>query len=160
PLSPPCRYGNVDASVPRPAQFCAPRSQRRHDRSGALALRFSAAAVAASADASAVQEDGAARAARMRSDPLLGRVTPPDLHVMTLNVRRRLGVFAWPPADRWPKRAPRLRALLANERPSLLGVQEALPSQVAVMQEALGSAYRYVGHGRGADQQGEGCPIL
>ena len=96
----------------------------------------------------------------MRSDPLLGRVTPPDLHIMTLNVRRRLGVFAWPPADRWPKRAPRLRALLANERPSLLGVQEALPSQVAVMQEALGSAYRYVGHGRGADLQGEGCPIL
>lgn len=92
--------------------------------------------------------------------PMIGHVAGPGLHIMSLNVRRRMGALAWPPADRWMHRAPRLRALLAFERPTLLAVQEALPSQVEVAREALGPSYRYVGHGRGADGRGEGCPIV
>lgn len=92
--------------------------------------------------------------------PMIGPVASPGLHIMSLNIRRRMGALAWRPADRWTHRAPRLRALLASERPTLLGVQEALPSQVEVARDALGPSYRYVGHGRGADGAGEGCPIV
>ena len=96
----------------------------------------------------------------MTADALIGPIAAPALHVMTLNIRRPLGLLAWPPADRWAVRAPRLRALLARERPSLLCAQEAMPSQVALMRETLGPSYRHVGHGRGADLRGEGCPIV
>jgi len=96
----------------------------------------------------------------VRAEPLIGPVAAPGLHVMSFNIRRRLGLLAWPPADRWVNRAPRVSALLAVERPSLVAAQEALPSQVALLREALGSAYRHVGHGRGADSRGEGCPIV
>lgn len=92
--------------------------------------------------------------------PMIGPVASPGLHIMSLNIRRRRGALAWRPADRWTHRAPRLRALLASERPTLLGVQEALPSQVEVARDALGPAYRYLGHGRGDDGAGEGCPIV
>lgn len=96
----------------------------------------------------------------MHPQPLIGPVAAPGLHIMSFNIRRRLGVLAWPAADGWATRAPRLRALLTAERPSLLAAQEVLPSQLVVLKDALGSSYRHIGHGRGADSQGEGCPIV
>lgn len=90
---------------------------------------------------------------------LIGPASPPDLHVMTFNVRRRLERLAWRSSDRWSVRRPRLAALLRLERPTVLGVQEALPDQASDVLEALGSSYRYVGHGRQPGPRGEGCPV-
>ncbi|MEV8172155.1 endonuclease/exonuclease/phosphatase family protein [Microbacterium sp. NPDC077486] len=92
--------------------------------------------------------------------PLLGSPSTTELHVMTLNIRRDLGALAWPPADRWSVRRPRLTALLRAERPDVLGVQEALPAQAAEVSAALGPSFHRVGHGRLAGPRGEGCPLF
>ncbi len=92
--------------------------------------------------------------------PLIGPVTAPELHVMTFNVRRRLGGLALRPADRWRARRPRMRALVRAERPTLLGVQEARPDQADAIRDALGAGYRFVGRGREAGGRGEGCPLF
>ncbi|MCS3844520.1 endonuclease/exonuclease/phosphatase family protein [Microbacterium sp. AK031] len=91
--------------------------------------------------------------------PLIGKARAPALHVMTWNVRRAvpLGIRD---AGRWRRRAPRLAALLAAERPTVLGVQEALPQQARFIRNALGGSFRYVGRGRAGDGRGEGCPIF
>lgn len=87
--------------------------------------------------------------------------TDADLHVMTFNVRRRVpALFSWPPADRWSARRPLLQRMLQHERPSLLGVQEALPDQATTIAGALGGAYRTVGVGRERGGRGEGCPLF
>jgi len=93
----------------------------------------------------------------MSEEAMIGPVSPPDLHVMTLNVRRRFDRRMRRLADRWDVRRPALEALLRSERPTLLGVQEARPDQAAVI-SALG--YRFAGlpeTGRGRD---EGCPLF
>lgn len=92
--------------------------------------------------------------------PLIGPVAAPDLHVMTFNIRRRLRGLTWPPADRWAARRPRLEALLATERPTVVGVQEALPDQARSVRAALGAAYRAVGHGRLPGPRDEACPVF
>jgi endonuclease/exonuclease/phosphatase family metal-dependent hydrolase len=48
---------------------------------------------------------------------------------------------------------------LRAERPTLLGVQEALPDQARFVHESLGPAYQSVGHGRDKNGRGEACPI-
>lgn len=93
------------------------------------------------------------------TETLIGPAAPPALHVMTLNVRRRLPAV-WRVADRWEHRAPRLRALLRTERPTLVGMQECLPEQAEFARASLGEGYRLLGRGRGAEGRGEGCPIL
>lgn len=92
--------------------------------------------------------------------PLLGTPSATELHVMSLNIRRDLGALAWPRADRWEIRRPRLTALLRTERPDVLGVQEALPAQAAAVSAALGPSFRRVGHGRLPGPRGEGCPLF
>lgn len=92
--------------------------------------------------------------------PLIGRTSAPDLHVMSINVRRRLEPLALRRADRWSERAPRLTALLAAERPSIMGVQEALPDQIESISAALGPSHRVIGRGRDAGGRGEGCPVF
>lgn len=94
------------------------------------------------------------------SAPLLGPAAPPYLHVMTLNVRRRMNALTWPPADRWSVRRPRMEALLRQERPSILGAQEVLPDQAIAIRDALGSSYRFAGHGRHPGPRGEACPVF
>lgn len=100
----------------------------------------------------------------MTGSGIVGPVPPPDLHIMTLNVRRRMGPLDWRRADRWSRREPALGALLASEQPAVLGVQEALPDQAAAIVRALDAAHprrhRYVGHGRSPGPRGEGCPIF
>lgn len=90
---------------------------------------------------------------------LIGEASPPALHVMTWNVRRPLP-FGLRAADRWMRRAPRLAALLREEQPTVLGVQEALPQQAGFIRDALGGTYRFAGRGRAGDGRGEGCPIF
>ena len=90
---------------------------------------------------------------------LIGPVPAPALHVMSWNIRRR--TFALHPrrADRWERRAPGVRSLLQTERPTLLGVQEALSDQAEFVADTLGDAYGAVGHGRGPHGGGEASPI-
>jgi endonuclease/exonuclease/phosphatase family metal-dependent hydrolase len=90
---------------------------------------------------------------------LVGAVPPPDLHVMTYNIRRRLPALPHSP-DRWDTRKQLLRTLLSAEQPTLLGAQEALPDQVEVVAGILGSHYRWVGTGRQADGSDESTPIF
>ncbi|MCT1479131.1 endonuclease/exonuclease/phosphatase family protein [Microbacterium sp. p3-SID336] len=92
--------------------------------------------------------------------PLLGPRGDTELLVMSFNVRRDLGRFTWRRADRWTTRRDRVAELLRTERPQLLGVQEAMLGQAAVIGSALGAAYRFVGHGRRPGPRGEGCPLF
>lgn len=94
------------------------------------------------------------------TEPLIGPVTPPELHIMSWNVRRRVSYPNPRRADRWKARAPRIRALLQHERPTILGAQELLADQAVMVEEALGPDYRFVGHGRGVAHDGEGTPIF
>lgn len=95
------------------------------------------------------------------TDPvLIGPVAPPGLHVMTFNIRRPVRHFRSHSPDRWETRRPHLEQLLRTERPSILGVQEAMPQQAGFVRHALGARYRSVGHGRSADGRGEGCPLF
>lgn len=91
---------------------------------------------------------------------LIGPTDAPDLHVMTFNLRRPVAQLSSRSPDRWETRRPAVGALLSAERPSLLGVQEAMPEQAAFLRRALGGAYHSIGRGRKADGTGEGCPIL
>ncbi|TLP74222.1 endonuclease/exonuclease/phosphatase family protein [Nesterenkonia sphaerica] len=103
---------------------------------------------------------GSARSESARPEALIGPVEAPAVHVMSWNIRRRISRPSLKAADRWPQRAPRLRRLLAAERPTVVGVQEALADQAFVVQESLGERYRMLGRGRGTAGRGEGNPII
>jgi endonuclease/exonuclease/phosphatase family metal-dependent hydrolase len=90
--------------------------------------------------------------------PLIGATASPGLHVMSWNIRRRSPRPRWS-ADDWHAREKRLTALLRAERPSVLGMQEAMPGQARAVKDALGPDYRLIGRGRASDGRGEGCPI-
>lgn len=96
----------------------------------------------------------------MTDAALIGAVTPPDLHVMTYNIRRRLPHVMPGSPDRWSTRRPLVRRILAAERPTILGVQEALADQVDDLADALGPRYRWIGYGRNPSGRGERCPIF
>jgi endonuclease/exonuclease/phosphatase family metal-dependent hydrolase len=87
--------------------------------------------------------------------PLVGPVPAPDLHVMTYNIRRRIPHVNRNSPDLWTPRRRIMRRLLLGERPTVLGVQEALPDQVMYLDEWLGAQYRWVGRGRSANGSGE-----
>jgi endonuclease/exonuclease/phosphatase family metal-dependent hydrolase len=87
--------------------------------------------------------------------PLVGPVPAPDLHVMTYNIRRRIPHVNRNSPDLWTPRRRIMRRLLLGERPTVLGVQEALPDQVMYLDEWLGAEYRWVGRGRSANGSGE-----
>lgn len=91
---------------------------------------------------------------------LVGPVEPPDLHVMSFNIRRPGDGLTWPPADRWRHRQAPVASLLAASRPDLVCLQEAVPRQMRVVEAALGPRWRSVGYGRGRRLTGEGCPIV
>lgn len=92
--------------------------------------------------------------------PLLGPVHPPAVHLMSWNIGRRTSPFAVRPAQWWRHRAHRVQARLRAERPTVLGVQEAMPDQTELLLDALGPHYRAVGRGRSAEGTGEGCPVV
>ncbi|WP_156230471.1 endonuclease/exonuclease/phosphatase family protein [Corynebacterium occultum] len=91
---------------------------------------------------------------------LIGPVSEPAIHVMSWNIRRRMPHLLSRPADRWNRRAPRLRMLLQEEKPTLLGAQEVLPDQLRYIRESLGENYRSVGKGRDRNGGDEACPIF
>ena len=98
--------------------------------------------------------------AALPPDPVVGPASAPDVHVMTYNLRRPLPEALSARADRWETRAPLLGRLLAAERPTVLGLQEAVGEQTAFVVDRLGGGYRAVGRGRDADGGGEGTPVV
>jgi len=92
--------------------------------------------------------------ATLDDTPLIGPVDPPDLHCMTLNVRRRVPHRSGHP-DRWDRRRGAVAALVTSEAPTVLAVQEALPTQVADLTADLGARWEPVLAGRGARGGGE-----
>jgi endonuclease/exonuclease/phosphatase family metal-dependent hydrolase len=96
----------------------------------------------------------------MADVPLIGAALAPDLHVMTYNIRRRMPHLNPRSPDVWADRKFLLRRMLAAERPTLLGVQEALLDQALFVAECLGPSYRWIGRGRNADKRGERCVIF
>lgn len=93
------------------------------------------------------------------TESLLGAPGQDEVTVTTFNIRR---ANVWPgrAVGRWSERRGRVQALLATERPALIGLQEALPRQVRAVLEALGDDYIAIGRGRGRRGRGEGCPIV
>jgi endonuclease/exonuclease/phosphatase family metal-dependent hydrolase len=91
--------------------------------------------------------------------PLIGAVAPPDIQIMTYNIRRRMRRLMPHSPDHWDRRRGLIQRLLEAEQPSILGVQEALPDQAGFIRHALGDGYRSVGYGRNANKRGEGCPL-
>lgn len=91
---------------------------------------------------------------------LIGPAASPDLHIMSFNIRLDTARTLPGQADHWPERLPALAALLAREAPTAVGVQEALPHQLAAITEAFPGRYRYVGHGRNGGVDGEYSAIL
>lgn len=99
-------------------------------------------------------------AARPASAAVIGRVEAPGIHVMSWNVRRPVPAALTRAADRWDARAPRVRALLGSERPTVLCAQEVLAEQIGTLRDGLGPGFALVGRGRGAGCGGEACPIF
>lgn len=99
-------------------------------------------------------------AERLTDAALIGPVEPPDLHVMTYNIRRRMAHTTQHSPDLWTRRRPYLETLLKREMPTILGIQEGLPDQSEFLSQVLGPDYRRLGRGRNADGEGEQCPIF
>ena len=92
--------------------------------------------------------------------PLVGPVAAPEHHVMTFNIRRSMPHLLPGNKDSWAVRAPLVTRLLRDEQPTLLGVQEALPSQLDAVRAGLGPSYAGIGKGRNPDGNGEQCPLF
>lgn len=92
--------------------------------------------------------------------PVIGRVEAPGIHVMSWNIRRPVPAPLTRAADRWAVRAPRLRALLASELPTVLCAQEVTTAQAVTVLDGLGRGFGHIGRGRGSDGGGEACPIF
>lgn len=92
--------------------------------------------------------------------PVVGRVEAPAIHVMSWNIRRPVPAPLTRAVDRWGERAPRVRALLGSEQPTVLCAQEVLAEQTEVVLDGLGRGFELLGRGRGADGGGEACPIF
>src|SRR3954464_6526186 len=86
--------------------------------------------------------------------PLIGPVRSPEVHCMTLNVRRRVPRQPTHP-DAWERRRDAVVALVTSEAPTVLAVQEALPTQADDLTSALGSRLEPLRGGRGAHGGGE-----
>ena len=92
--------------------------------------------------------------------PLIGAAGPAGLHVMSFNIRLDCQGTLPGQADHWPERVPALRAVLDLEKPTILGLQEALHHQLAAVETALPLHYRSVGYGRDGGSAGEYSPIF
>ena len=91
-------------------------------------------------------------------DPMttaIGPTTGDDLHLISLNVRMPWNGTRPGEADHWPERQEVLTRFLQQERPTVLGVQEALWPQVQAIEKALPPSYRMVGQGRDGGSHGE-----
>ncbi|MEB8324664.1 endonuclease/exonuclease/phosphatase family protein [Dietzia kunjamensis] len=102
----------------------------------------------------------ASDAARTGPTPVIGRVGAPGIHIMSWNIRRPVPAPLTRVADRWTARAPRVRALLSAEQPTVLCAQEVVAEQIRDVRDGLGRRFGHLGRGRGASGGGEACPIF
>lgn len=77
------------------------------------------------------------------------------LRVMSFNVRVNVEKDG---EDAWPNRKDFVADLIRFHRPDVVGVQEALPGQLAYLEEAL-PEFNWVGRGRLGDEEGEAVPV-
>jgi endonuclease/exonuclease/phosphatase family metal-dependent hydrolase len=91
---------------------------------------------------------------------VIGPADRDTLHVASYNIRfAKPGVPTGNP-DNWAERAQVLERWLQVERPTILGVQEALFDQLAAVGHALPPSYRWVGMGREGGSRGEFASIF
>ena len=126
---------------------------------GAAATALAASAAAAPSASRGGERSG--RPGKGRDDrPLIGRARRDRLHVMAFNIRydnsdsTQMG-----DPDHWPSRRPIMIDLLERERPTLLGVQEAVYGQLAAIREAL-PGHEMIGYGRDGGSTGEHSAIF
>ena len=84
----------------------------------------------------------------------------PDLHCTTLNVRRPIPHLRRDHLDAWDVRHAALAAFLDAERPTLLAVQEAVPTQLATARAALGARWQAVVSPRSRAREAEHVGLL
>jgi endonuclease/exonuclease/phosphatase family metal-dependent hydrolase len=91
---------------------------------------------------------------------VIGPADRDTLHVASYNIRyAKPGVPTGNP-DNWSERAEVLERWLQIERPTILGVQEALFGQLGAVGHALPPSYRWVGMGREGGSRGEFASIF
>ncbi|MEC5201042.1 endonuclease/exonuclease/phosphatase family metal-dependent hydrolase [Arthrobacter sp. PL16] len=83
-----------------------------------------------------------------------------SLHVMSFNIRYDRPATQPGDVDYWPGRIAPLQDLLRRELPAVLGVQEALHHQLAVIEAALPPRYSRIGAGREGGSRGEYSAIF
>lgn len=145
--TPPSRGVGFDVSSPAPAGLGAVIT-RRTTLTGAAALLGVLGGTGL----------GAGRAGARDPGPLIGPALGEDLHVMTYNVRVPQPGTAPGQADHWGDRAPYVVRLLADEQPTVLGLQEVTAAHLAALTEAL-PAHRLLGLGYGEETLA-GHPVL
>ncbi|WIB12240.1 hypothetical protein [Curtobacterium sp. MCPF17_052] len=91
--------------------------------------------------------------------PIIGPVAAPDLHCMTLNLRRSVPRPTGHP-DSWEHRRDAVVALVASEEPTVLAVQEALRPQAVDLATGIGSRWEAVLLGRDRFGDGEAVGLL
>jgi endonuclease/exonuclease/phosphatase family metal-dependent hydrolase len=91
--------------------------------------------------------------------PIIGPVAAPDLHVMTLNLRRQVRRPAGHP-DAWEHRRDAVVELVASEQPTVLAVQEALRPQAVDLATGVGERWEAVLLGRDRYGDGEAVGVL
>ena len=93
--------------------------------------------------------------ARILTEACPGAEDTAALSLMSFNIRCDIAATLPGQADYWPERVPAVQAVLAEELPDVLGIQEGLEHQLAVIGEALPEHYRMIGHGREGGNRGE-----
>ncbi|KAB8165850.1 endonuclease [Streptomyces sp. 3MP-14] len=120
---------------------------------GASGLVTAGAAI----NAPGAQARSAARGAageRTRERAVIGPARGDRLHVVSFNIRMDANAAPGTP-DSWADRRPVLARFLELERPTVLGVQEALYHQVKQLDGDLPAGYDWIGLGREGGGRGE-----
>lgn len=86
--------------------------------------------------------------------------TSTALHVMSFNALFQTDSTTPEDPGHWPRRAPAIQALMAAERPQLLGLQEMQAWTYGPIEAGLGTAYRSVGMGTRGGSDGLINPIF
>lgn len=96
----------------------------------------------------------------MSDSTLVGPRSAPDLHVASLNVRRRVPHRRADHPDAWTRRRGAVLELLESESPHLTALQEVLPDQEHWLTERLPARWTAVLRGRGRRGDGERVGLL
>ena len=82
--------------------------------------------------------------------------TPTKISAMTYNIRLDIKSDG---INQWDNRKEAILSIIHNYKPTIIGIQEALPQQVSYLQENL-EQYGSIGEGRDGGVKGEACTIF